>query len=150
MDLIRVAAHKDADVAILKLASPRSDLPLCQLAPSDHPTKSGDKTIVVGYPRGWKGLFPKLDQKAFDALVKEAPSNDGEMVEALAKVNGIRPHMTEGVLSTITSEQLIYDASTSQGDRHPTPILPIILATAIALACLVPHWRRTRKSATTN
>ena len=111
-----------------------SSLPLIIATAKPGDTDAGELAMVA-----LRNLLPDATRDERSRTLTSLASHPSDRLRALQD----RPSsaVTAGVGS-----QTELDASTSQGNRDPMPIWPMILAAAIALACLMPHWRRARKS----
>lgn len=115
VEIVRVAAHPDADLALVRMVPPDPDLPVLDLAPADRPPRVGQNTILLGYPAGYRGLLAKLHASAAKELLKDGIPEFEPAMRTIARLGGIRGTMTQGVLSAVTPGQLVYEAGTTSG-----------------------------------
>lgn len=115
LEVDRIAASAEADVAILKLKTSRSDLPVVPLAARKSSPRNGQKAILLGFPLGVEGLVAKLDESVRSSLKKQKVNSEGDAAIAITSAGAIEVAMTAGVLSNSTRDQLIYDAETTSG-----------------------------------
>lgn len=114
--LVPVARASNADAALVRLVGGKpAGLPVVPLADRDHTPAIGEKTVLLGYPLGLEGLLTKLDSGESSRLLAGKPENLEQSLRLIAGFGGIRPTMTQGVLSTVTRESLVYDADTISG-----------------------------------
>lgn len=104
----------DLDVAVVQLlAESVAGVPLLPL--HDGPVEGDDqRAIVVGYPTGLEVLLARADNQLVDELRRESAS----MTTAIAKLAAtgqITPIITQGVVSNVQAQMLVYDASTTHG-----------------------------------
>lgn len=115
LEVDRIAASSDADVAILRLKIPRKDLPIVPIAAADARPKNGQKAVLLGFPLGVEGLVAKLDEAVRLKLKAKKVVSEGDAAIAITGAGAIEVAMTAGVLSNATHDQLIYDAETTSG-----------------------------------
>jgi S1-C subfamily serine protease/pSer/pThr/pTyr-binding forkhead associated (FHA) protein len=114
--LVRVGIHPTRDVAVARLTIVDPDLPVLSLAADDHFIVSGEKTVLLGYPEGLRGLINKMETAVVGrALVESGGDQRVGLVRAITRLKGTRPTLTQGVLSDINADQLVYDAVTFSG-----------------------------------
>lgn len=113
----RVAISETADVALARLLELDPTLPVIDLEPSDRVPRVGQKTVLLGYPLGLEGLLTKLPPSVFKELVASgvSPREPVKAMTEIAKRHGIQPAMTQGVLSNVGADSLVYDAVTISG-----------------------------------
>jgi len=108
---VRVSANADLAVARVnnaKLAAELKPLPL-----SEAVAIPGDSVVVVGYPMGTAAMVAKSPQPVYRRL---ASRKEGlGVARELAARSLIRPSATNGHLSDVLGDKLIYDAVTAPG-----------------------------------
>ena len=109
-----------ADVALVRCKQRPPGLPDLIIPEADRPDSAtsqsaGDKVILLGYPEGVQGLINKLDAESVKQLEKIDIDDLGLLVTTIARLGGIRATLTQGVLSDVTSEYLVYDAVSTRG-----------------------------------
>lgn len=118
LNLERVGSADEADIAFARVKGidPEWKLPVLTLAqPEDQKPSEGEATLLLGFPQGVQGLVNILEDR-FTKELREIEIGDlSELLRAIAARGGIRPSMTAGVLSAITSESYVYDAVTTSG-----------------------------------
>ena len=76
---------------------------------------SGEALVVLGYPAGVEGVLARMDDKVAVALLKGADHNLGRLVHDIAAQAGIRPLATQGHISDVVPNRIVYDAQTTSG-----------------------------------
>lgn len=113
LDAVRNSA--DADVALVRCTNVPSGLPALSIPTQDPPASAGDKVILLGYPEGVQGLVNKLDAESVKQLESVDVDDLGAVVRKIAELGGIRATLTQGVLSDVTKQYLVYDAVSTRG-----------------------------------
>ena len=104
----------DLDVAVLQIDRVMADgipvLPLRRgnVEPDDQ------RAIVVGYPLGLAALLARADKKLVEQL-RERSATYAETIDALAAANEVAPLITQGIVSEVKADQIVYDALTTFG-----------------------------------
>ena len=101
-----------ADVALLSFNPNGERLPVLPLDTSGDDAKIGEPVILLGYPAGINAIFGKTSQDVVDELIALPVLQIGE---ELSKRNLIRPLVTQGHVTDITPDKIIYDAQTTLG-----------------------------------
>lgn len=102
----------EADVATLKFEPGGQKLPVLSLDMSQKEVRIGEPVILLGYPAGINAIFAKAEQKLVEELVN-LPFL--QIAEELSNRNLIRPLITQGHVSDMTIDKIIYDAQTTVG-----------------------------------
>lgn len=110
LEIVKVS--DEADVAVLKLAPTDIKLPVLSLEQSGKAVRIGEPVILLGYPAGINAFFGKADQQVVDELITLPVM---QIAEELSKLNLIRPLITQGHVTDITPDRIIYDAQTTLG-----------------------------------
>ena len=113
--LMRVGAHRDADIAILKLQPMDASIPVLPLADPKAAIAAGTDVYLLGYPEGLRGILHKLPTAEAKAVFERSKDGRADLVTNLVKMKGIDPVFTMGGLSNISDGQLVYDAVTYSG-----------------------------------
>jgi S1-C subfamily serine protease len=102
------------DVAVLQVAPTAvADVPVLPL--HDGLVESDDRTaIVVGYPTGLAALLARADEALVDGL-RQRSASLAEAIEALAAAGQVAPLMTQGIVSEVRPDRVVYDAPTTHG-----------------------------------
>ena len=112
---MRVGAHRDADIAILKLQPMDASIPVLPLADPKAAIAAGTDVYLLGYPEGLRGILHKLPTAEAKAVFERSKDGRADLVTNLVKMKGIDPVFTMGGLSNISDGQLVYDAVTYSG-----------------------------------
>ncbi len=109
-----VKRSDNLDVAVVQLSTEAlQGVPVVPL--HDGPIESDDqRAIVVGYPTGLSALLARADNQLVDELRKEAASM-ATAIRKLAATGQITPIITQGVVSNVQEQMIVYDASTTHG-----------------------------------
>lgn len=104
----------DIDVALVQLPSESvADVP--PLPMRLGAVESDDmRCFVVGYPTGLTALLARADNAVVEDL-RERSASMTEAIERLATVGQITPLITQGMVSNVQKEMLVYDAETTHG-----------------------------------
>ncbi len=104
-----------ADVAVLS-APPGAELPepipLAQAAQKSAP---GASVLLLHYPLGLEALVAKASPKELERIQNFANLTQEQVARELARLNLILPFATQGHISNVTDETLVYDAITTVG-----------------------------------
>lgn len=104
----------EADVAVLKLDSPPSDIALLQLDGSSGATVTGDPVVLIGYPTGIDGILARAGSGVAQKIA--GGSQDvNQIVAQLASQHLIRPTTTQGHIGDVLKDKIVYDAATTSG-----------------------------------
>ena len=108
-----VAVSDSADLALFRSTGPVRSLPTLPLARS--PAQPGEDVIVLGYPLGIRALMARADA-AFIAELRRSGSVDFWTLGArLARTGQISPLASQGIVSQVNHEAVVYDAETTSG-----------------------------------
>lgn len=109
-----VRRKDDRDVAVVQLpAEPLAGVPLLPL--HDGPIEGDDqRAIVVGYPTGLAALLARADNQLVDELRRDSASMT-VAIARLAATGQITPLITQGVVSNVQEDMIVYDAPTTHG-----------------------------------
>lgn len=102
----------EADVATLRFEPRDQELPVLSLELSQKEVRIGEPVILLGYPAGINAIFAKADQELVEELVN-LPFL--QIAEELSNRNLIRPLITQGHVSDMAIDKIIYDARTTVG-----------------------------------
>jgi len=108
-----VAVSDSADLALCRSTGPVRVLPDLPLARSG--AQPGEEVIVLGYPLGMRALMARADA-GFLAELRRLGSVDFWTLGArLAQTGQIAPLASQGIVSQVNREALVYDAETTSG-----------------------------------
>jgi len=101
-----------ADVALLSFVPEGMDIPVLELDMSGMDAIEGEPVVLLGYPAGMKALFAKTDPE----IAKEISRLPFlEAAQELSNHHLIKPISTQGHISDVLNERIIYDALTTVG-----------------------------------
>lgn len=75
----------------------------------------GEAVVVLGYPAGIEGVLARLEDKRATTILKGADRSLQKLVQDIANQAGIRPLATQGHISDVVPNRIIYDAQTTSG-----------------------------------
>ncbi|MBI3655542.1 MAG: trypsin-like peptidase domain-containing protein [Acidobacteria bacterium] len=104
-----------ADVALLKIDLNGFSLPVIKLDHSGRGAVVGQPVVLLGYPTGFDALLARADEKTSDEILEITGAESNKLALELAQRGLIRPLTTQGHLSDILLNQIIYDAQTTAG-----------------------------------
>ncbi len=103
---------KVADVALLSFEPEGMDISVLELDLSGMDAKEGEPVVLLGYPAGMNALFAKTDPDIAKEISK-LPFL--EAAQELSNHHLIKPISTQGHISDVLNERIIYDALTTVG-----------------------------------
>ncbi len=103
---------EDADVALLSLNLEGVDIPVLELDLSGVDAIEGEPAILLGYPAGLGAIFAKTDPDIAKEISK-LPLLDA--AQELSERGLIRALSTQGHVSDVSKERIVYDAQTTVG-----------------------------------
>ena len=101
-----------ADVALLSFEPEGIDIPVLELDLSGMDAIEGEPVVLLGYPAGMNALFAKTDPDIAKGISK-LPFL--EAAQELSNHHLIKPISTQGHISDVLNERIIYDALTTVG-----------------------------------
>ena len=101
-----------ADVALLSFEPEGMDIPVLELDLSGMDAIEGEPVVLLGYPAGMNALFAKTDPNIAKEISK-LPFL--ESAQELSNHHLIKPISTQGHISDVLNERIIYDALTTVG-----------------------------------
>jgi S1-C subfamily serine protease len=121
--------HRQAIPLKLKSTSKTDDIAVCTLQsgtiPSGIPSlpldqesgalEIGKPVVTMGYPTGPDRLLAILPEKDAVALMHQYGASLTSLLDQLAKRKLIRPLMTQGHVTDLYKNRIVFDATTSQG-----------------------------------
>ncbi|MEE8190553.1 MAG: serine protease, partial [Candidatus Scalindua sediminis] len=103
---------EDTDVALLSFDSEGVDIPVLELDLSGMGAIEGEPAILLGYPAGLGAIFAKTDPDIAKEISKLPLL---EAAQELSERGLIRPLSTQGHVSDVLKERIVYDAQTTVG-----------------------------------
>lgn len=107
-----VKVSDDVDVALLRIDAGGASIPILELDTSGKNAVVGEPIILLGYPAGVNAIFAKTDPEIVKQLFN-LPFIP--LVQELSNWGLIRPLSTQGHLSDVMSNRIVYDAQTTAG-----------------------------------
>ena len=101
-----------ADVALLSFEPEGIDIPVLELDLSGMDAIEGEPVVLLGYPAGMNALLAKTDPDVAQEISK-LPFL--EAAQELSNHRFIKPISTQGHISDVLNERIIYDALTTVG-----------------------------------
>ncbi len=103
---------EEVDVALLRIDMRDAKIPVLELDVTGKGAVVGEPVVLLGYPAGINAIFAKTDP----ALVKQLFNLPFiPLVQELSNWGLIRPLSTQGHLSDIMQNRIVYDAQTTTG-----------------------------------
>jgi S1-C subfamily serine protease len=103
---------QEVDVALLRIDTRGAKIPVLELDVTGKVAIAGEPMMLLGYPAGVNAIFAKTDP----AIVKQLFSLPFiELVQEISNWGLIRPLSTQGHLSDIMYNRIVYDAQTTAG-----------------------------------
>lgn len=101
---------EEVDVALLRIDTGGAKIPILELDVTGKGAVVGEPMILMGYPAGVNAIFAKTDP----AIVKQLFSLPFiPLVQELSNWGLIRPLSTQGHLSDVMHNRIVYDAQTT-------------------------------------
>ena len=104
---------EDADLGLAKV-----DLPASHPRPvtiDQQAAISGSAVVLIGYPTAIEAILARVDEPTLKRIAQVSGNNTQDLVQELARRKLIRPLVTQGHLSVVGPDQLVYDAQTTHG-----------------------------------
>lgn len=103
---------EDVDVALLRIDTRGAKIPILELDTTGKGAIVGEPVVLLGFPAGVNAIFAKTDPE----MVKQLFSMPFiPLVQELSNWGLIRPLSTQGHLSDIMHNRIVYDAQTTAG-----------------------------------
>ncbi|MFQ5964521.1 MAG: trypsin-like peptidase domain-containing protein [Candidatus Scalinduaceae bacterium] len=103
---------EDSDVALLSFNPEGIDIPVLKLDLSGIDATEGEPVVLLGYPAGLNAILAKTDPDIAQEIAK-LPFI--EAAQELSNRGLIKPLSTQGHISDVLKERIIYDAQTTVG-----------------------------------
>ncbi len=102
----------EVDMALLRINPRGADIPILELDTTGSGAVVGAPILLMGYPAGVNAIFAKTDPE----IVRQLFNMPFEpLVQELSNWGLIRPISTQGHLSDIMHNRIVYDAQTTAG-----------------------------------
>ena len=79
------------------------------------PAASGGAIVLMGYPTAIEGILARIDESTLKEITEASAHGTEDLVQELARRKLIRPLATQGHLSIVAADRLVYDAQTTHG-----------------------------------
>lgn len=111
------STSKTDDIAVCALQSKTipSRIPSLPLDMESGKLEIGKSVVTMGYPRGPDRLLALLPEKEAVALMDQYGASLTNLLDQLAKRKLIRPLMTQGHITDLYRNRIVFDAMTTQG-----------------------------------
>lgn len=103
---------EEVDLALLRIDTRGENIPVLELDATGKGAVVGESIILLGYPAGIHAIFAKTDPHVVKQLLNLPFLR---LAEELSKWGLIRPLPTQGHLSDIMKNRIVYDAQTTSG-----------------------------------
>ena len=104
-----------ADVALLE-TTPAPNLPKpTMLEEGKTGLAPGSPVLLIGFPLGLEAIMARASEKDLDQIPNLANLSLEQVARELSRHDLVRPFITQGHLSNVTDEVLVYDAATTMG-----------------------------------
>jgi len=117
------SSSKTDDIAVCVLQSKTipSGIPALPLDKDSGALAIGKPVVTMGYPTGPDRLLALLPEKEAAGLMDQYGTSLTSLLDQLARRNLIRPLMTQGHITDLYKNRIVFDATTTQGSSG-TPI----------------------------
>jgi S1-C subfamily serine protease len=113
LNVIRTSTQ--ADIALVQADLGSNKLPVLEMERLPQAAAPGQAVVLLGYPAGLNALLARLDEKMVESVVSASGPDPKKISRELSRRGMIRPLSTQGHLSDILPNKLVYDAQTTQG-----------------------------------
>ena len=110
----RTASEKE-DVAVCALKSIPSNIPVLPLDHQSGATEIGKAIVMMGYPTGPNRLLALLPEAEAVSIESEYGGSLETLLDQLAKRKLIKPLTTQGHITDLYKNRIIFDAATTEG-----------------------------------
>ena len=115
-------ASETNDVAVCTLKTIPSDIPALPLDEQLWAVEVGRQVVMMGYPTGPNRMLALLPEAEAIAVENEYGGSLVTLLDQLAKRSLINPLTTQGHITDLYKNRIVFDASTSEGSSG-TPML---------------------------
>lgn len=115
-------ASKTDDVAVCMLKTIPSNIPALPLDEQSWAIEVGRQVVMMGYPAGPNRMLALLPEAEAIAIENEYGGSLVTLLDQLAKRELIKPLTTQGHITDLYKNRIVFDAATSEGSSG-TPML---------------------------
>ena len=115
------ASVQSEDVAVCKLTTTPSDLPVLPLDRQSGVTEIGRAVVMMGYPTGPNRMLALLPESESLAIQEEYGDTLVTLLDQLAQRKLINPLTTQGHITDLYKNRIVFDAPISDGSSG-TPV----------------------------
>lgn len=106
---------RETDLALLRTTLGKHHIPVLDIERQSSAIQPGQPVVLLGYPAGLNALLARLDDRIVASIVHDTGPNAEKIARELSNRRMIRPLATQGHLSDILPNKLVYDAQTTYG-----------------------------------
>ena len=135
IEVIRV--DEKTDLALVRYVDGKNrlkPLPLAAALPS-----IGDGVIVMGYPTGLRSMLAQAGEAFVQNLQKTKTTGFWEVAAELAKMDRIVPLASQGIVSQVSEETVVFDAETTSGGSGG-PVLALDGSVVAVNTAIMPQF----------
>lgn len=115
-------ASQNEDVAVCRLKTTPPSIPVLPLDRHSGATEIGKAVVMMGYPSGADRMLALLPETEAEAIETEYGGSLVTLLAQLSKRKLIKPLTTQGHITDLYRNRIVFDAATSQGSSG-TPVL---------------------------
>ncbi len=105
---------EEFDLAIISIDPRGKELPILELETS-RDIVVGEPVVVIGYPAGISAILARIGKPVMDQLVHDMGLDFLELAAELSRRHLIRPLATQGHITDVLEERVVFDAQTTIG-----------------------------------
>lgn len=111
------SSSKDDEIAVCALQSKTipAGIPALPLDTESAARETGKPVVTLGYPTGPDRLLALLPEREATGLMGQYGASLTNLLDQMAKRNLIRPLMTQGHITDLYKNRIVFDAKTTQG-----------------------------------
>ncbi len=102
------------DLALVKFDPDGEEFPVLELDRRDG-VATGEPVVVIGYPAGISGILARVGKETADELVYRRQLGFIDLATELSSRGLIKPLATQGHVTGVTPEMIVFDAQTTIG-----------------------------------
>ncbi|MFQ5862018.1 MAG: trypsin-like peptidase domain-containing protein [Candidatus Brocadiales bacterium] len=105
---------EEVDLAIVSVDTRGEELPILELETS-RDIVVGEPVVVIGYPAGISAILARVEKPVMDELVYTKGFGFLELAAELSRRQLIRPLATQGHITDVLEDRVVFDAQTTIG-----------------------------------